>query len=91
MKPRREVGGYVKAVRAGAGLTAPPARLCQGAPEPRGHPMLPEHAEHGLLASAPSALSALGNRLIYFFFPSALGVYISKKWPNVIVRFHLLF
>ncbi|XP_046787860.1 protein 4.1 isoform X37 [Gallus gallus] len=59
MKPRREVGGYVKAVRAGAGLTAPPARLCQGAPEPRGHPMLPEHAEHGLLASAPSALSAL--------------------------------
>lgn len=53
--------------------------------------MLPEHAEHGLLASAPSALSALGNRLIYFFFPSALGVYVSKKWPNVIVRFHLLF
>lgn len=59
-------------------------------------PCTPPGAGHGTSASPLSALSALSNaRLIFFFFiffsPSLLRVYISKKWPNVNVRFHLLF
>lgn len=52
-----------------------------------------EAGSHGVPASLLAVLSALGNAGLMFlgFFSSPLGVYVSKRWLTVNIRFHLHF
>lgn len=71
---------------------APAARRCPAVPGAGPGGGTPGRAgRRGVPASPSAVLSALGNAepmFVVFFFSSPLGVYVSKKWLTVNIRFH---
>lgn len=77
--------------------SARPVPCCPGHRSGLWRPYSLELGRHGTPVSPLAVLSALSNVGLMFwvffiiFFLSSLDVYISKKWLNVNVRFHLQF